>query len=83
MLNQLIIALIFFYPMFCDLVSKLFDLQIHDEDQAKKMIISYAQSISPDLTDNDILHIVYRYNGQYSFEQTVVRASKEKKGQTK
>jgi hypothetical protein len=69
--------------MFCDLVSRLFDLQIHDEEHAKKIIIAYAKSISPDLNENDILHVIYRYDGLYSFEQTVIRAEKEKRGQVK
>ena len=64
--------------MFSELVAKLFDMQVTDEDTAKAIIIDYAKKVAPNLTDDEIVHIMYNYTGLYSFENTIEMAGKNK-----
>jgi hypothetical protein len=65
--------------MFCDFVFKIFQMHLHNEDEAKAMLIGYAQDIAPNLTEDEVLNIIYNYTGLYSFEKTILTASRNKK----
>jgi hypothetical protein len=67
--------------MFCDFVFKIFEMHLSSEDEAKAMLIGYARDIAPNLTEDEILNLLYNYTGLYSFEKTLLTASRNKKSQ--
>jgi hypothetical protein len=64
--------------MFCDFVFKIFEMHLSNEDEAKAMLIGYAKDIASNLTEDEILNILYNYTGIYSFEKTLLTASRNK-----
>jgi hypothetical protein len=63
---------------FCDFVFKIFHMHFQNEDEAKAMLIGYAKDIAPSLNEDEILNIIYNYTGLYSFENTILTASRNK-----
>jgi hypothetical protein len=54
-------------------------MHFQNEDEAKAMLIGYAKDIAPNLTEDEILAIIYSYTGLFSFENTILNACRNKK----